>query len=141
MGKINNLRCAGCGEEYGFRGEALSSICSFANVTILTKTELDVHATRYILDEMGRIKSENTAPLTRGTNVIVRDLFVKYPVRRNYIREKGRMTTELKEIEFYLKSIGLGNPRVRTGLLQIDYLLFNSIIQLQINSIHYNILL
>jgi DNA mismatch repair ATPase MutL len=68
---------------------------------------------RYILDEKGGVKGENRAALTRGTNVTVRDLFVKYPVRRNYIKEKSRMAAELKEIEFYLKSIGLANPEVK----------------------------
>jgi hypothetical protein len=33
--------------------------------------------------------------------------------RRNYIKEKSRMAAELKEIEFYLKSIGLANPKVK----------------------------
>jgi DNA mismatch repair ATPase MutL len=82
-------------------------------VTILTKTENDPYATRYILDEKGGVKGENRAAQTRGTSVTVRDLFVKFPVRRNYIKEKSRMAAELKEIEFYLKSIGLANPKVK----------------------------
>jgi len=108
---VNSL--SACGEEYGFRGEALSSICSFGTVSITTKSEAEPHAFKYILADSGRVTGQTRTGNGRGTVVTVQDLFAKFPVRRNFIREKPRTVSELQEIENYLKSIGLANPPVR----------------------------
>lgn len=40
---------------YGFRGEALSSLCSMSDVTITTRTMTDSHGRVYRLDSVGRV--------------------------------------------------------------------------------------
>ena len=40
---------------YGFRGEALSSLCTMAEVTVTTRTESEDHARVYSLDSHGRV--------------------------------------------------------------------------------------
>lgn len=42
---------------YGFRGEALASLCHIADITITTRTVEDKYAMTYIIDKLGEIKS------------------------------------------------------------------------------------
>ena len=44
-------------QSYGFRGEALASLCRVADVIIITKTENDKAATSYTMNHDGTIKS------------------------------------------------------------------------------------
>lgn len=48
---IDDLTC------YGFRGEALSSICAVADVTIITKSESDEYARSFTMDSNGYVKN------------------------------------------------------------------------------------
>ncbi|KAG0346228.1 Mismatch repair endonuclease pms2 [Podila humilis] len=68
---------------FGFRGEALSSLCALATLTVTTstgKTPTGVHV-EYTSD--GVIKSKAPAPMTKGTIVKISNLFEGMPVRRN----------------------------------------------------------
>ena len=65
----------------GFRGEALSSLCNIANVTIITKRASD--ATGWVLnfDHMGTLASKEKISKKNGTQVIIKDLFKDLAVR------------------------------------------------------------
>ncbi len=68
-------------QSFGFRGEALSSLCAVSEVTVSTRTEADASGTRLFYDNNGSIVS--TAPIARatGTTVAVKELFKPLPVR------------------------------------------------------------
>lgn len=67
---------------YGFRGEALNSLCSISSsVAICTCTKPPL-ASFLQLDSEGRLAGENTTTRdSRGTTVTVKELFKRLPVR------------------------------------------------------------
>lgn len=102
----------GCEKSYGFRGEALSSICSCSNVSITTKTMEEAHAIKYVLDKFGSILSESKVACVKGTVVTVEKIFYNLPVRRQWIQNIKKCTAELSEIEAYLRAIAVANPKI-----------------------------
>ena len=77
----------------GFRGEALASIASVAQVEMITKTADDVTGLRYQIHGGKEISSEEIgAP--GGTTIIVRNLFYNTPARKKF------MKTDLTEISY-----------------------------------------
>ncbi|KAI7836307.1 hypothetical protein COHA_009815 [Chlorella ohadii] len=81
---------------FGFRGEALSSLCAVADVSVVTRTvEQDV-GVRLSYDHNGKLVGQAGAARTVGTTVAVRDLFKRLPVRhkeflRHIKREYARL--------------------------------------------------
>lgn len=69
---------------FGFRGEALSSLCALANVTIHTATSSqEPMGTVLRLDRAGRVATDTgRAARQRGTTVTIEGLFNSLPVRR-----------------------------------------------------------
>ncbi|XP_030435406.1 PMS1 protein homolog 1 isoform X7 [Gopherus evgoodei] len=77
---------------YGFRGEALGSICCISEVLITTKTAADDFSTQYILDSSGHVTSQKPSHLGQGFSIFVLcikmtgeecsliNLFISYPV-------------------------------------------------------------
>lgn len=73
----------------GFRGEAMSSICSVANLTISTCTKRNYpRISQLTFDNMGRLtKTEKSVGGLRGTVVTVTSLFNALPVRRKTLQK------------------------------------------------------
>lgn len=90
----------------GFRGEALASIASIANVEMITKTENDETGHKLVI-EGGNIleRTEVGAPL--GTRITVEKLFYNTPVRYKFLKKDY---TEAGYIEDIVKRIALVNP-------------------------------
>ncbi|XP_039285270.1 PMS1 protein homolog 1 [Nilaparvata lugens] len=103
-------------DSYGFRGEALHSVCSVASVSITTKTSDDVTARRYRLDKCGQAVGFESVHGLKGTTVSVTDLFKNLPVRRQVMSCSKRMNDELKKVENIVKSLSVINPGVRVSL-------------------------
>ena len=86
---------------FGFRGEALSSLCALSELTVTTRTESEDVATRLTYDRRGGIVSRETVARAVGTTVSVRGIFEPLPVRhkeftRNLKREYGKLLTLLQ---------------------------------------------
>lgn len=104
-------------ETYGFRGEALGSVCAVAEVTVTTKTEEDDVSTQYTLDLKGNIVSERPSHLGQGTTVSVQRLFKNLPVRRQYYSSVKKCKDELKKVQELLVAYAILKPRLRIVLL------------------------
>lgn len=73
---------------FGFRGEALSSLCALAHVQVVTCTQNDSPmATKLELDVNGEIKSQSVSPGKKGTAITVSDIFHSLPVRRKDLQK------------------------------------------------------
>lgn len=81
----------------GFRGEALASIASVARVELVTKSAIDLAATRIVI-EGGRLIDVNDAARDQGTTISVRDLFFNTPARRKFMRSEATENFHLTSI-------------------------------------------
>jgi DNA mismatch repair protein MutL len=90
----------------GFRGEALASIASVADVEIITRRAGDDHGWKLISQPL---KQHRIEPIecSIGTQVIVRNLFFNVPARRKFLRTD---TTELRYISETMIRYGLSYP-------------------------------
>ncbi|KAG5519893.1 hypothetical protein PMAC_000170 [Pneumocystis sp. 'macacae'] len=68
---------------YGFRGEALNSLCKLGRVQIITATEKHVpYATQITYDQEANIVAKEVVSSHKGTIVRIEQLFCSLPVRR-----------------------------------------------------------
>ncbi|KAK6343285.1 hypothetical protein TWF730_010881 [Orbilia blumenaviensis] len=87
---------------YGFRGEALSSLCALSNLWVTTATaDVAPKGTKCDFHTSGALKSTSVASHPRGTTVSVETLFKNLPVRkqeleRNIKREFARVVSFLQ---------------------------------------------
>lgn len=77
---------------FGFRGEALSSLCSLSELSIVTRHRSRDHAFKLEFDKNGFLKTKEACARDTGTTVYVRNLFKSLPVRakefqRNFKKE------------------------------------------------------
>jgi len=106
--KINNADDLFSIYSLGFRGEALASIVSVAQVEIITKTEesdLGIH----LVIEGGEIVSDKQASAPKGTRISVKNLFFNVPVRRKFLKT---ISTEINHITEYVTKLALANPSI-----------------------------
>ncbi|KAF9903348.1 hypothetical protein EC991_003887 [Linnemannia zychae] len=68
---------------FGFRGEALSSLCALAHITVTTSTGSGPTGLLVEYNSDGAIQSKTPAPMTKGTIVKISNLFEGMPVRRS----------------------------------------------------------
>ncbi|KAM9287376.1 PMS1 protein homolog 1 isoform 2-T3 [Morus bassanus] len=101
---------------YGFRGEALGSICSISEVLITTKTAADDFSTQYALDSNGHITSNKPSHLGQGTTVTVLKLFKNLPVRKQFYSTNRKCKEELKKVQDLLTAYGIIKPDLRITL-------------------------
>ncbi|XP_003962250.2 PMS1 protein homolog 1 [Takifugu rubripes] len=104
-------------ETYGFRGEALGSVCAVAEVTVITKTEEDDVSTQYTLNFTGGIVSKKPSHLGQGTTVNVLKLFKNLPVRRQYYSSTKKCKEELKKVQDLLLAYAIIKPELRLTLV------------------------
>ncbi|KAF4636398.1 hypothetical protein G7Y89_g1687 [Cudoniella acicularis] len=84
-------------QTFGFRGEALSSLCALSRFSVLTCTAADApKGTKLEFEVSGKLKGTSVVAAQKGTTVTVENLFNNLPVRRrelerNIKREWGRV--------------------------------------------------
>ncbi|POI35762.1 hypothetical protein CIB84_000485 [Bambusicola thoracicus] len=88
-------------ETFGFRGEALSSLCALSDVTISTCHKSAKVGTRLVFDHNGEITQKAPYPRQQGTTVSIQQLFHTLPVRhkefqRNIKKEYAKMVQILQ---------------------------------------------
>ncbi|NXT80638.1 PMS1 protein, partial [Zapornia atra] len=101
---------------YGFRGEALGSICCISEVLITTKTVDDDFSIQYALDTSGHITSKKPSHLGQGTTVTVLKLFQNLPVRKQFYSTNKKCKEELKKVQDLLIAYGIIKPDLRITL-------------------------
>lgn len=67
---------------FGFRGEALSSLCALSKMHIVTKHKSAQVGTKLELNDHGEIVKRSVCPRQTGTTVTMSKLFESLPVRR-----------------------------------------------------------
>lgn len=97
---------------FGFRGEALSSLCSLATLAVVTRTAAQETGTRLEYDGHGALAKQAPAPRGVGTTVTLTALFAPLPVRhkdfvRNLKREYGRTVALLQAYALIAKDVRL----------------------------------
>lgn len=96
--KLREFSDLECVPTFGFRGEALSSLCSVSQMTIVTKHKSSNWGTKLEVDHDGRITKKSPCARQTGTSVTIQNLFAKLPVRkiefkRNIKKEYAKMCT------------------------------------------------
>lgn len=90
-------------ETFGFRGEALSSLCALSKFTVVTCLQADApKGSKLEFETSGKLKSTSMVAAQRGTTVSVENLFKNLPVRRrelerNIKREWGKVISLLNQ--------------------------------------------
>lgn len=87
---------------FGFRGEALSSLCALSHLTVITATKTQAPmGVKLDYDENGVLTSKTPISRTVGTTLQLTDIFHSLPVRRqefkrNIKREYGKALVMLQ---------------------------------------------
>ncbi|XP_053596109.1 PMS1 protein homolog 1 isoform X2 [Microplitis demolitor] len=97
---------------YGFRGEALSSICKVSKVQVMTRTIEDDAARCYTLDHNGVVTVAQHCHRSLGTTVRAENLFFNIPVRRQVITDPKTANKDIKTIKKWLLDYSICCPEV-----------------------------
>lgn len=100
----------------GFRGEALASIASIAQVELKTRRAEDALGT-CILIEATEVKKQEPVAFQQGTSITVKNLFYNIPARRNFLKSNP---VETRHIIDEFTRVALANPHVALSMHHND---------------------
>lgn len=106
----------------GFRGEALPSIASVSNFTLLTRPADSEFAVSIHIDGGENMEVSSTGG-SIGTTVIVENLFFNVPARRKFLKT---VSTEGRYINELLTKLALSRPDVRFKLISNEKEVLNT---------------
>lgn len=106
----------------GFRGEALASIASVAQVTLLTRHADEPTGTQIRVDG-GHLVSQEARGAPPGTAIVVENLFYNVPARLKFLRQPA---TEAGAIAATVRNFALAFPERRFSLTSDSRLVFRS---------------
>lgn len=121
--KINYLTDLDDLSTMGFRGEALASIISVADVTITTKADEEEVGSQTVFSN-GEIINRRICPFEKGTDIIVSDLFKSIPARFKFLKKDE---TETKLIRDIVEKLALAHPNISFTLICDDKKYFQTL--------------
>ncbi len=92
----------------GFRGEALSSICSVSRMEIISKTDEELAGVRCLMEGGEEISFEEVG-CPEGTTFLVKDLFYNTPARKKFLKSA---VTEAGYVESFIQRLALSRPDI-----------------------------
>lgn len=92
----------------GFRGEALSSIITCSDLTIVSKTE-DQEIGKKLSYKNGNLSNKTSIATNTGTTIEVFDLFKNQPVRRKFLKSD---ISESNKINKLMYAFAIANPQL-----------------------------
>ena len=98
----------------GFRGEAMASIASVAQVELKTKRADDELGTSIKIDG-SVLKSQESIQTPQGTSIAVKNLFYNIPARRNFLKSNP---VETRHILDEFQRIALAHPEIKFSFIQ-----------------------
>lgn len=119
----------------GFRGEALSSIASVAQVELITKTSEALTGVRYCI-EGGQETVMEDIGCPAGTTMLVRNLFYNTPARRKFLKSD---MTEAAYVNDLLMRLSLSHPEVSFKFINNRQNKIHTAGNMQLKDIIYNI--
>ncbi len=93
---------------FGFRGEALSSMCIVAEIEITSKPK-NQEVGEYIRVRNEEIIEKRETPRAFGTTITLRSLFYNVPVRRKFLKSEA---TELRYINQVISRLAIAYPDI-----------------------------
>ena len=113
--KISELNDLFAINTLGFRGEALASISSVADLSIISSNGNGEGAELPI--KSGKLGKVQPAPEIGGTEITIRNLFYNTPARKKFLKSPR---TELRKVIDVVRRFGLSYPEVSFSLISDD---------------------
>ncbi len=100
----------------GFRGEALASIASVAQVELRTRRAVDTVGTLMVI-EGSEVKKQEPTAIANGTAITVKNLFYNIPARRNFLKSNH---VETRHIIDEFSRVALAHPHIALSMYNND---------------------
>lgn len=105
----------------GFRGEALASIASIAEVEMKTRQHTDEVATKLTI-KSSQVEEQTYCQAEPGTTISVKNLFFNVPARKKFLKSDS---VELKYLLGEFKKIALAQPEISFTVIHNDNEIYN----------------
>ena len=99
---------------FGFRGEALASICAVSRTEMLTRLEDEELGTRCVVNA-GEIAEIDEVGCPKGTTIIVRDLFYNVPARMKFLKKD---ITESAAVYSVVERVAMSHPEIAVKFIK-----------------------
>jgi len=106
---------------FGFRGEALASICAVSHMYVSSKTSESEFGTR-ISYQGGVLTEEKKVSMNVGTEIEVRNIFYNVPARRKFLKSPGSEGRKIIDIveRFLISNPDIGFKIIKDGKIIYD---------------------
>ncbi len=104
----------------GFRGEALPSILEVSMIELKSSNN-DEGRGQHVIFDGSAIRSREEIAFNRGSELIVKDLFYNFPVRKKFLKTER---TELNQIIGFIEQAAIVNPGVTFSLINNNKVVF-----------------